>query len=259
MTIRLACSSESYGRDLDAGRLTLADWFRLCAEDLGLEAVEVEDRHVGEPTIERLADVRATADQYGLEIVNIALMNNFGLTDAGARRAEQQRTARWIDASKTLRARFLRTFAGWPEGDRADRWADMLAALRHVAGLAQAAGVRLVMENHNHDGFVRTGDDVEAILNAVRSPSLGLLLDTGNYLDGLAAIERTAHRAWHVHAKFTQVLPDGRDARVDYAAVIPLLRAAGYDGWVSIEYESPESSREAVPRALAYLRRVMVA
>ena len=135
----------------------------------------------------------------------------------------------------------------------------MLAALRHVAGLAQAAGVRLVMENHNHGGFVRTADDVDAILDAVGSPSLGLLLDTGNYLDGLAAIERTARRAWHVHAKFTRVLQDGRDARVDYAAVIPLLQAAEYDGSVSIEYEGPEPSREAVPRAMAYLRRVIVA
>jgi sugar phosphate isomerase/epimerase len=257
VTIRLACSSESYGRELDAGQLTLPDWFRLCAEDLGLAAVEVEDRHVGEPTTERLVEIRAAADGFGLEIVNIALMNNFGLADEGARLAEQQRTVRWMEASKTLRTQFLRTFAGWPEGDRVDRWPGMLAALRHVAGQAQAAGVRLVMENHNHDGFVRTADDVEAILDAVRSPSLGLLLDTGNYLDGLAAIERTARRAWHVHAKFTRVLPDGRDARVDHAAVIPLLRAAGYDEWMSIEYEGPEPSREALPRALAYLRRAL--
>ncbi len=255
--MRLACSSESYGRDLDAGHLTLADWFRLCAEDLGLQAVEVEDRHVGEPTVERLAEVRTAADRFGLEIVNIALMNNFGLADEGARRAEQQRTVRWMDVSKVLRTHFLRTFAGWPEGDRAHRWPQMLEALRDVAGQAERARVRLVMENHNHNGFVRTADDVEAILDAVGSPSLGLLLDTGNYLDGVASIERTVRRAWHIHAKFTRVLPDGGDARVDYAVIIPVLRAAGYDGWLSIEYEGTEPSREAVPRALAYLRRAV--
>jgi len=255
--MRLACSSQSYVHDLNDGRLSLSDWFKLCAEDLGLAAVELEDHHIGDPTAARLSEIRSAADRFRLEIVNIALMNNFGVADAAARRAEEQRTVRWMDASKTLRTRFLRTFAGWPEGDRGARWPDMLDALRHVASAAQTAGVRLVMENHNHSGFVRTADDAEAILDTVASPALGLLLDTGNFLDGLPAIERTVRRAWHVHAKFTQILSDGRDARVDYAAVIPLLRAAGYDGWVSIEYEGPEPSREAVPRALAYLRRLL--
>jgi sugar phosphate isomerase/epimerase len=246
-------------RDINSGRLTLTDWFKLCAEELGLTAVELEDHHIGEPTAARLAEIRSAADRFRLEIVNIALMNNFGLADAAARRAEQERTVRWMDASKTLRTKFLRTFAGWPEGDRGARWPDMLETLRHVAGAAQTAGVRLVMENHNHNGFVRTSDDAQMILDAVASPSLGLLLDTGNFLDGLPGIERTARRAWHVHAKFTRVMPDGGDAKVDYPAVIRLLRNTGYDGWVSLEYEGEEASRDAVPRALACLRQLLAA
>src|SRR2546425_2298807 len=62
----LACSSESYVKELDAGRLTLDDWLRLAAEELGLKAVELEDKHVGSPTPQRLAAVRAAADRYGL-------------------------------------------------------------------------------------------------------------------------------------------------------------------------------------------------
>lgn len=257
--MRLACSSQSYVNDLKTGRLSLTDWFKLCAEDLGLTAVELEDHHIGEPTAPRLSEIRAAADRFRLEIVNIALMNNFGRADAAVRRAEQQRTVRWMDASKTLRTKFLRTFAGWPEGDRDARWPDMLEILRQVAAAAQTAGVRLVMENHNHNGFVRTSADAEAILDAVASSSLGLLLDTGNFLDGLPGIERTVRRAWHVHAKFTRVTPDGADAKVNYPAVIRLLRAANYDGWVSLEYEGEEASGEAVPRALAYLRRLLAA
>lgn len=254
----LACSSESYGKELDAGRLTVADWFRLAAEELGLGAVELEDRHVGAPTPERLADVRAAADRYGLEIVNIAFMNNFGLADDERRRDEQRRTVTWMAVSTQLRTRFLRTFAGWPEGDRTARWQPMLGALRAVAGEAERLGVRLVMENHNHGGFVQTASDVRAILDAVGSPALGLLLDTGNFLDGPVSIERTVRLAWHVHAKFTKVLPDGRDGRVDHDRALGLLRAAGYGGCVSVEYEGDEPGTTAVPRALAYLREVIV-
>ena len=35
-----------------------------------------------------------------------------------------------------------------------------------------------------------------------------------------------------------------------------LLRGAGYEGWISVEYEGPEASRTAVPRALRYLHQV---
>ena len=110
----LAVTSESYGPLLDTGKLSLADWFRLCGQELGLKAVEIEDRHIGEPVPARLAEVRAAAQQYGLQIVNVAFMNNFGLADPVKRRAEEERTARWIAAAPQLSLRFLRTFAGWP-------------------------------------------------------------------------------------------------------------------------------------------------
>lgn len=253
----LACSSESYGKELDAGRLTLADWLHLASEELELKAVELEDRHIGSPTPECLAAVRAAADRYGLEIVNIAFMNNFGLADEARRAQEQSRTMAWIDASLRLRTQFLRTFAGWPEGDRGARWQPMLAALRTVAEEAHRRGVMLVMENHNHGGFVQTASDVQTILREVGSPALGLLMDTGNYLDGLTSIASTVHLAKHVHAKFTKVSPDGRDARVDHDRVFSLLDASGYDGCVSIEYEGEESGMTAVPRAMAYLRTLL--
>ncbi len=251
------CSSQSYDDVLGSGRLTLEEWCRLASEELGVSAVELEDKHIGEPTPARLAGVRDAAARYGLEIVNIAFMNNFGMADEARRTAEEARTAEWIDVSRRLGSRFLRAFAGWPEGDRAARWPAMVSALRHVCALALAAGARLVIENHNHDGFVQTADDVDAIFAAVGSPALGLLLDTGNYLDGAASIARTAARAWHVHAKFTRVGRDGRDARVDHDAVVRLLGVMGYEGCVSVEYEGMEPSCTAVPRIAAYLRQAM--
>ena len=250
----LSCSSESYAGEIDAGRLSLPEWFRLCAEELGLRAVELEDKHIGEPTAVRLRELADAASRHGLEIVNIALMNNFGLAGDAARRAEEERTVAWMQVSRDLAARFLRTFAGWPHGDRAERWPAMIASLKAVCARAESAGVALVMENHNHGGFVQTAGDVEAILEGVGSPALGLLLDTGNFLDGPPSIERAAPRARHAHAKFTQIRPDGSDAAIDNAGAIDLLQAAGYRGAVSVEYEGREPGRIAVPRAIAFLR-----
>lgn len=256
--MRVACSSQSYDDVLGDGRLTLVDWLRTMADELSLDAVELEDKHVGEPRSDRLEALRSAAARYGLVIANIAFMNDFGVADDARRRDEEARTREWMLAAERLGSRFLRTFAGWPEGDRAARWPAMIASLRSVCGEAERRGVRLVMENHNHGGFVQTGADAAAILSDVGSPALGLLLDTGNYLDGLASVEATAARAWHVHAKFTRVGDDGRDPGIDHDAILALLREAGYNGWISVEYEGAEPSRTAVPRALAYLRRAVL-
>jgi sugar phosphate isomerase/epimerase len=257
--MQIACSSQSYEDVLGEGRWTLVDWFRFAAEELGLSAVELEDKHIGAPGGEGVEALVAAAARYGLVIVNIAFMNNFGVADEARRSAEEARTREWMAAAQRLGSRFLRTFAGWPEGDRAARWPAMIAALRSVCREAERRGVRMVMENHNHGGFVQTAADATAILAEVGSPALGLLLDTGNYLDGLASVKTTVARAWHVHAKFTRVGSDGRDPGIDHDAILALLREAGYAGWISIEYEGPEPSRTAVPRALAHLRRAMPA
>ncbi len=45
------------------------------------------------------------------------------------------------------------------------------------------------------------------------------------------------------------------DEKVDYARIVPALRAAGYNGWVSFEYEEPEAT--GIPRPLAYLKRML--
>jgi sugar phosphate isomerase/epimerase len=253
----LGCSSESYSQALGAGRLTLVDFIQICGEELHLQAVELEDAHIGAPTPARLAELRTAAERHRVEIVNIALMNNFGVADDAKRRAEEARTTQWMSASRELGTRFLRTFAGWPEGERATRWPAMLAAMRAVTAAAEQAQVRLVMENHNHGGFVQTADDVLAIFEAVSSPALALLLDTGNFVDGLASIRRTAQLARHVHAKFRQVGPDGRDRLVDHEVVIAELRRVGYQGCLSVEYEGEEPAEMAVPRAVAHLRRVL--
>jgi sugar phosphate isomerase/epimerase len=257
--MRVACSSQSYDDMLGEGRWTLVDWLRFAAEELGLSGVELEDKHIGAPPDDGAEAIASAAARYGLVIVNVAFMNNFGVADDAGRSAEEARTREWMTVAQRLGSRFLRTFAGWPEGDRAARWPAMIAALRSVCGEAERRGVRMVMENHNHGGFVQTAADATAILAQVGSPALGLLLDTGNYLDGLASVKTTVARAWHVHAKFTRIGADGRDPGIDHDAILALLREAGYDGWISVEYEGTEPSRTAVPRALAYLRRAMLA
>ena len=106
----------------------------------------------------------------------------------------------------------------------------MIVNLREAAAFAQAAGVRLGLENEA--GFTPSVAEHVRILEEVGSPALGLLLDTGNYPAGWPSVVKAAPRAVHVHAKFWKVAT-GRGRAVDglsgaaRAAAPSALPAAG--------------------------------
>src|SRR5712692_1764650 len=102
-------------------------------------------------------------------------------------------------------------------------------------------------------GPTRTRTRNRHLMRAVPRVARQSRVDNAKHPLRRVSIERTARLAWHVHAKFTKVLPDGRDARVDHDRALGLLRAVGYAGCVSVEYEGDEPGTTAVPRALAYL------
>jgi sugar phosphate isomerase/epimerase len=131
----------------------------------------------------------------------------------------------------------------------------MIASLREAAAFADAAGVRLGLENEA--GFTPSVAEHIRILEEVGSPALGLLLDTGNYPAGWPSVVAAAPRAIHVHAKFWKVGPGGEEPSMDYPALLGQLRRAGYGGWITFEYEAPEPEASGLPRAFAYLRAVV--
>jgi inosose dehydratase len=123
-----------------------------------------------------------------------------------------------------------------------------------------ARGVRLAY--HHHMGaYVETAEDVDRLMS-VSGPEVGLLHDTGHvtFAGGDAPTELRKHvaRVVHVHCKdvrpsvarmarnrgwsFLQSVINGAfstpgEGCVDFAAVVAILRDAGYRGWLVVEGE----------------------
>src|SRR5262249_44933522 len=136
-------------------------------------------------------------------------------------------------------------------------------------------GLTLMVENLGilADLYGRS-EQILGICEAV-GPELKVTFDAGNFLlageDNLAAFERLAPRIVHVHFKDWKVVPpgtacaypgaDGRfyqgtalgEGMVNLHGVIRRLRAIGYRGTISIEYEGPGDPAEAVRQGLTYL------
>jgi sugar phosphate isomerase/epimerase len=166
-------------------------------------------------------------------------------------------TKEWLDISGRLGAPCLRVFAGpAPKGhteEEAFKWA--VAGLKECAEHAAKVGVMIGLENHG--GLTGTADGLVRILKAVGSDWVGALLDFGNYSkDPYAEFEQTAPYAVMTHAKPTADFA-GTSDWVDYGRVAKTMRAAGYRGFLSIEYEEPgKDAMIELPRFAAYLRGI---
>ena len=256
--MKLGCICGSFNRAFDAGRMDQLRFLDHCASTLQVAGAELQDIHFPQTRPAYIQTLRRRAQDLGLALIGIGVHNDFGRADATWRQREIAKVKQWIEVAEQLGVPQVRVFAGHPEGPAAERWPAMVAALREVAVFAAAAGITLGLENHNHGAFTKTAADQLRVLEDVNHPALRHLLDTGNYVDGWPSVERTAHLAVHVHAKFWQVDPTtGAEPTIDYPRLLAMLRARGYAGWLSFEYEAAEDEATGVPRALAYLRRLV--
>jgi sugar phosphate isomerase/epimerase len=255
--VKLSCSSYSYHHAFAAQKFTLLDWIAFCGQTLKLEGIEIESGHFPDTSPAMLKQIKkALVDQH-LTLACVTGYNDFGYESADKNREELDTVKRWVDIAVQMGSPLLRVFAGWPHGEREACWHTMVAHLQQATVYAEQQGMTLVIENHNHNGFLRTSTDIVRLFNEIQSPWLRLNLDTGNYLDGLTSIEQTAHLALHVHAKLLHLDAQGKESNIDHARVIDILRRVNYRGFVSVEYEGEEAEETAVPRGIRYLRGVV--
>jgi inosose dehydratase len=123
-----------------------------------------------------------------------------------------------------------------------------------------ARGVRLAY--HHHMGaYVQAPEDIDHLM-AVTGPEVGLLFDSGHAVfggaDPLTLLRRHVERVCHVHCKdvrpavmrlarnrqwsFLESVINGvftvpGDGAIDFGALIDVLRAHGYRGWLVVEAE----------------------
>ena len=119
--------------------------------------------------------------------------------------------------------------------------------------LAAQRGVLLALENHW--GLSRTPEGLLRIVDAVNSPWLGALMDTGNFLeDPYDKLAKIAPKTVFVQAKTYEGGGEWYTLDLDYKRIAKLLREAGYTGYISLEMEGKEDPATAVPKSIAMLR-----
>ncbi len=206
-----------------------------------------------------LAKLKLYCQKAGITISGGAIRNDFCQPDGPALDADFEHTKLWIDRYSALGVSAIRVFAGkLPAG------ADMDATLTRCAGHMQRAceyaarkGMTLALENHG--GVTATAEGLLSILKQVDSDALAVNFDSGNFkssADPYAELAQIAPYAVNAQIK-VEIHSDGISQPTDLKRVLSILRDAGYSGWVALEYEAKEEPKEAIPRWIDELKKLI--
>jgi len=119
---------------------------------------------------------------------------------------------------------------------------------------AEENGVLLALENHW--GLCSTPEGQLKIKKAIDSPWLGILMDTGNFLeDPYEKLGMIAPYTSFVQAKTYYGGGEWYTLDLDYKRIFNILKKVNYQGYVSLEFEGKEDPFTAVPKSIEMLRQ----
>lgn len=257
LKLALAAYSMRQFLDLKKPTMTLFEFIDFAAE-LPLDAVELTSYFWAETTDAYAEKLKAHAAKKKLAISGVPVGNNFCLTDDAKYKAEIQKVKDWTERAAKVGAKTVRIFAGNLEkGDTLEAaQTRVVAAITECCEVAEKHGIMLAMENHG--GITATPEQLLALVKPVKSAALGVNIDTGNFKtpDPYADIAKIAPYGVVSQVK-TEVYPGGKKEEADLAKVVKILKDANFHGYVALEYEAAGDPKEAVPKYVKELRKLI--
>lgn len=280
--MKYSVSIYSFMQYLRDGRLTPIECFQK-AKDMGFDAIEIVDFIFPEDECpyEYAKKLRAESDRIGLPISNFAVGANLLSEDLETEIATLKKK---VDLAEIMGCSTMRhDVAGGIQGPTWQGFytvVDKLAeSCREVTEYAKAKGIKTMTENHGR--FSQDSLRVEKLINTVASDNFGQLVDMGNFLcaddEPGIAVGRCAPYAFYCHAK-DFIFKDGNDADpgegffptragnylrgtiIGHGAVpvvkcLRAMKAAGYDGYLAIEFEGMEDCLQGIQIGLNNLKK----
>ncbi len=237
---RISLAEWSLHRTIFAGKLDNLDFPRAAKQQFGIDAVEYVNQFFKDKAKDAayLADLAKRASDEG--VTNVLIMcdglGNLGDPEAAARTKAIENHFPWVEAAKRLGCHSIRVNAG-SKGSPEEQQKLAADGLSRLSDYAAQMDIAVIVENHG--GLSSNGEWLSGVMKLVNKPNCGTLPDFGNFhdYDRYRGVEELLPFAKGVSAKSHEFDADGNEVRTDYRRMLQLVIAAGYRGWVGIEYE----------------------
>jgi L-ribulose-5-phosphate 3-epimerase len=275
----IGISTYSFWRFLDDSKVPVEQCIEQSAA-MGFDAVEIlrmqmdgQERTPSRLENSYLQKLKQTAFREGVPLCGYSIHQGFVSPDAAVRQKNIDLTIQCIEEAYAMGIPTMRLNTGrWGttksfddlmknrgiepnlpgySDDQGFDW--VISSIEKCLPKAEQCGVALALENHW--GLGRTPEGVLRIVNAVNSPWLGVLMDTGNFLeDPYDKLEMLAPKTIYIQAKTYYGGGIWYALDLDYPRIAQMLRKHNYRGYVSLEFEGKERWETAIPKSLALLR-----
>ena len=241
---------------------------------LGVEGVDILHRQMDSEKPEYLQKLKRHAFLNGVDLISLSIHQDFVSPDSASRKRNIEHTKKCIELAFQMGIPCIRLNSGrWGTAKNFDhlmelrgnepilkgytmddgfRWC--IDSIEECLPKAEECGVHLALENHW--GLTRTPEGLLRIANAIKSPWLGVLMDTGNFLENpYEKLEKIAPKTTFVQAKTYYGGGEWYTLDLDYDRIAAILRKVGYSGYVSLEFEGKAPADEGVAKSIAMLRK----
>lgn len=240
---------------------------------LGLEGVDILHRQMESEDRSYLQKLKRKAFDHGIDLICLSIHQDFVDPDAAERKKNVEHTMRCIELAYQMGIPSIRLNSGrWntvkdfdelmkrrgeepilPGHTEEEGFKWCIDAIEECLPKAAECGVTLALENHW--GLTRTPEGLLRIVQSINSPWLGVLMDTGNFLeDPYPKLRAIAARTVFVQAKTYYGGGEWYTLDLDYKRIAAMLGEVGYKGYVSLEFEGKENADQGVARSVEMLR-----
>ena len=247
---KISLAQWSLHRTLRQGKLDHLEFPAFTKKEFGITAVEYVNQFFKDKAQDQayLKELKSRASDAGVDNLLIMIDGEGALGDPDdvERKKAVENHYRWVEAARFLGCHSIRVNAR-SEGTFDQQ--QLLAAdgLRQLSEFGNQHQINVIVENHG--GLSSNGKWLSGVIEKVDHPRCGTLPDFGNFHLGTSAegeaqwydryqgVEELMPYAKAVSAKSKKFDAQGNEVETDYFRMMGIVLAAGYRGYVGIEWE----------------------
>lgn len=247
---RISLAEWSLHRTLHAGKITNLDFPVIAKTEFNIDGVEYVNSFFKDKAQDTayLGELKRRCEDHGVRSLLVMCDGEgaLGDPDDAKRTKAVENHYRWIEAAKFLGCHSIRVNAQ-SSGSEEEQMKLAADGLSRLGEFADQHGLNVLVENHG--GLSSNGAWLSGVMKLANRPNVGTLPDFGNFCisgrgtpeavwyDRYQGMEELMPYAKAVSAKSHAFDAEGNETSTDFFRVMQLVLAAGYHGYVGIEWE----------------------
>jgi len=269
-SFQISLAEWSLHKALFAKKLSNLDFPAVAKNTYGISVVEYVNQFFKDKAEDTayLNDLLSRCKDNGVKNHLIMIDGEGGLAelDDATRTKAIENHYKWVNAAKYLGCKTIRVNAHGV-GSREDVQKAAVDGLSRLGEYGEKEGINIIVENHG--GFSSDGGWLSGVMKQVDKKNVGTLPDFGNFClkrgENYTCVEEydrykgTAELmpyAKGASAKTYEFDAEGNCVETDYYKMLGILREAGFNGYIGIEYEGNKlSEEEGIKKTKALLEK----